>query len=89
MTCSTKRESPKKVSWFSGIGRRSPSCEELCHGSCGNSKLYNAYQQTQGKVVEKAMKKAEYVASFIGHEPGKALFVGLYKNAKPPKDLLL
>ena len=26
----------------------------------------------------KAMKGAAYVASFIGHEPGKALFIGLY-----------
>jgi hypothetical protein len=40
--------------------------------------LYNAYQQTQSRVVENAMKTAEYVASFIGHEPRKALFVGLY-----------
>jgi hypothetical protein len=41
-------------------------------------KLFNAYQQTQGAIVEKAMSKARYVASFIRHEPGKALFVGLY-----------
>ena len=40
--------------------------------------VFNAYQQTQGKIVEKAMQRAKYVASFIGHEPGKALFVGLY-----------
>jgi hypothetical protein len=40
--------------------------------------VFNAYQQTQGKKVEKAMTGAGYVASFIGHEPGKALFVGLY-----------
>ena len=26
------------------------------------------------------MKKAEYVASFIGHKPGKAIFVGLYRR---------
>ncbi len=44
---------------------------------------YNAYQQTQTPRVEKAMQKAEYVASFIGHEPGKALFVGLYKLGEP------
>lgn len=41
--------------------------------------IYNAYQQSQGPKVEKAMQNAEYVASFIGREPGKALFVGLYK----------
>jgi hypothetical protein len=40
--------------------------------------VFNAYQQTQGEKVEKAMAGASYVASFIGHEPGKGLFVGLY-----------
>jgi len=40
--------------------------------------IFNAYQQTQGEKVEKAMQAAKYVASFIGHEPAKALFVGLY-----------
>jgi len=40
--------------------------------------VFNAYQQTQGEKLEKTMKGAGYVASFIGHEPGKALFVGLY-----------
>jgi hypothetical protein len=47
--------------------------------------LFNAYQQTQSKKVEKQMLRAKYVASFIGHEPAKALFVGLYKirQSKP------
>jgi hypothetical protein len=40
--------------------------------------VYNAYQQTQGRKVENAFLKAKYVASFIGHVPGKALFIGLY-----------
>ena len=40
--------------------------------------LFNAYQQTQGEQLEKAMLGASYVASFIGHEPSKALFIGLY-----------
>jgi hypothetical protein len=44
--------------------------------------LFNAYQQTHGEKVEKAMTTARYVASFIGHEPGKALFIGLYKIGK-------
>jgi hypothetical protein len=44
-----------------------------------NHDLFNAYQQTQGPKVEKAMQRAKYVASFIGHEPRKALFVGLYQ----------
>jgi len=43
--------------------------------------LYNAYQQCQTPSVEKAMGKAGHVASFIGHEPGKALFIGLYEVA--------
>ncbi|MBN1974366.1 MAG: hypothetical protein JW787_12055 [Sedimentisphaerales bacterium] len=41
--------------------------------------LFNAYQQTQKPRTEKAMQKAKFVASFIGHKPGKALFVGLYE----------
>jgi len=43
--------------------------------------LFNAYQQTQGTKLEKAMQKITgtgFVASFIGRESGKALFVGLY-----------
>jgi hypothetical protein len=43
--------------------------------------VFNAYQQTQGEKLEKTMAKmagAGYVASFIGQQPGKALFVGLY-----------
>ena len=40
--------------------------------------MYNAYQQTQGEKLEKAMLGASYVASFIGHAPGKAVFIGLY-----------
>ncbi len=42
---------------------------------------FNAYQQTQGDKVERAMKGLEgdgFVASFIGHTPGQALFMGLY-----------
>jgi len=42
------------------------------------AEVFNAYQQSQGEKVEKAMLGAKYVASFIGHEPGKALFVGVY-----------
>ena len=47
--------------------------------------LFNAYQQTQGERVERAMQAMTgigYVASFIGREPGKALFVGLYSIGK-------
>jgi hypothetical protein len=47
--------------------------------------LFNAYQQTQKEKLERAMTRAGYVASFIGREPEKALFVGLYaiKGSKP------
>ena len=41
---------------------------------------YNAYQQAQRPRVEKAMQRAKYVASFIGHRPGQGLFVGLYRR---------
>ena len=45
---------------------------------------FNAYQQTQSERVEAIMSRAKFVASFIGHEPGKALFVGLYTmNGRP------
>jgi hypothetical protein len=40
--------------------------------------VFNAYQQTQTKQVEREMARAQHVAAFIGHEPTKALFVGLY-----------
>lgn len=50
--------------------------------------VYNAYQQTQGEKLEKSMASMSgsgYIASFIGNEPGKALFIGLYSigNTKP------
>jgi hypothetical protein len=41
--------------------------------------LFNAYQSTQGEQLERAMQKAQFVASFIGNEPGKAIFIGLYE----------
>jgi len=42
---------------------------------------YNAYQQSPRSVlVEAKMLKAEYIASFIGLTPGRAIFVGLYRN---------
>jgi hypothetical protein len=40
--------------------------------------VFNAYQQTQSEKVEKAMLSATHIASFIGREAGKALFIGLY-----------
>ncbi len=46
--------------------------------------VFNAYQQSQGEKLQNAIQSlagAGYVASFIGHKPGKALFVGLYAIA--------
>lgn len=43
--------------------------------------VFNRYQQTQGPRLESSMLKLAgtgYLASFIGHAPGKALFIGLY-----------
>jgi len=45
--------------------------------------VFNAYQQTQGEKVEKAMLGAKYVASFIGHEPGKACLSAFIQLANP------
>jgi len=44
------------------------------------SDLFNAYQATQNPRVEKSMSRSKFVASFLGQEPGKALFVGLYEQ---------
>jgi hypothetical protein len=47
--------------------------------------IFNAYQQTQGERLEKVMAGligSGYIASFIGHGPGKALFIGLYSIGK-------
>ena len=44
--------------------------------------VFKAYQQEQKPRVEKAMERIKgngYVVSCIGQEPGKALFVGLYR----------
>ncbi|MCW4455111.1 GIY-YIG nuclease family protein [Flavobacterium sp. MXW15] len=43
--------------------------------------VYNAYQSQHGPKVEAALAKARYLASFIGHAPGRAVFVGLYEVA--------
>ncbi len=43
--------------------------------------LFNAYQQSPGERLENTMLSMVgegYVASFIGRQPGQALFVGLY-----------
>lgn len=42
------------------------------------SKLFGDYQKGQGSYVQKKVLNKRYIASFVGHEPGKAMFVGLY-----------
>lgn len=41
--------------------------------------LFDAYQRTHGRAVEASIARAAWVASFFGHEAGKAVFVGLYR----------
>lgn len=42
---------------------------------------FNAYQQTQAsQTTETALQRATFLASFIGTEPGQALFAGLYRR---------
>lgn len=43
--------------------------------------VYNAYQCVQSPDAEKALTKAEYVASFIADEGSDALFVGMYRRS--------
>jgi hypothetical protein len=48
--------------------------------------LFNAYQQTQGAKLEKVMQALRFtgsIASFIGLDAGKAVFVGLYSIGDP------
>ncbi|CAO3405476.1 GIY-YIG nuclease family protein [Azospirillum palustre] len=45
--------------------------------------LFDSYQSCQGERLEAAMSKLPYVASFIAHGPGRALFVGLYSINEP------
>ena len=50
---------------------------------------FNTYQQTQSAKLEKAMLGGGYIASFLGHEAGKALFVGrAHKNEMPVRAVL-
>lgn len=45
-----------------------------------HAEVFNAYQQTQRPTVEKAFLTVDHVAAFIGQEPGRATFVGLYRR---------
>lgn len=39
---------------------------------------FNMYQRSHGPRTEAAVAQAKWIASFIGHEAGRGLFVGLY-----------
>lgn len=41
--------------------------------------LFDCYQSTHGPRTEAALANAQYLASFIRHKPGTALFVGFYE----------
>lgn len=40
--------------------------------------LFDCYQSTHGANTESALARARYLASFIRHKPGQALFIGFY-----------
>jgi hypothetical protein len=44
--------------------------------------LYNAYQQSHGEIVEKALQTSQHVISFIRYGSNRALFVGAYAVGK-------
>jgi hypothetical protein len=41
--------------------------------------LFDCYQSNHGQRTESALAKAQFLASFVRHSPGTALFVGMYK----------
>lgn len=43
--------------------------------------VFNAYQSSHSEKWERVLQRAKYLASFIGHRPSKALFIGLYRVA--------
>jgi hypothetical protein len=74
-----KRIDPKKVIVMRHRPTEVALRKALPWMAAENPKLFNAYQQTQTRSAERALAKAEYLAAFIGHEAGKAVFAGLYK----------
>lgn len=70
---------PKRTSRFSQNVNAEPELNKVLPWLAAEKHdLFNAYQQTQTEKLEKAMLNAAYIASFIGREAGKALFIGLY-----------
>jgi hypothetical protein len=58
-----------------GLRQSLPTLAAECHG------IYNPYQCQHAETVEMALSRPTHLASFIGHETGRALFVGLYAVA--------
>jgi hypothetical protein len=71
---------PKEVLVLRHRPRESELRKVLPWLAAEHPETYNAFQSTHGPRVEKAMQTAQYVASFIGHRAGKALFIGLYRR---------
>ena len=69
---------PKKVLAFRHSPQEPELNEVLPSLAAEKPDVFNAYQQTQTIQVENAMLDASYVASFIRHPAGRALFIGLY-----------
>ena len=46
--------------------------------------VFNNYQRGQGGPAATTLANANYLASFIGYEPGRARFVGLYRHTRKP-----
>ena len=65
------------------VMRHRPTERDLRHAlrafAAERPDLFDAYQSIHGPRVEEALRRAQHVVSFIGHEPGKALFVGIYR----------
>lgn len=72
---------PRKVM----VMRHRPTEKALRHAlptlAAERHEVYNAYQCQHGETVENALAKASHLASFIGHEAGRAVFIGLYEVA--------
>ena len=80
-----KKIDPQQVLVFRHVPREPELIKVLPWLAAEKPILFNAYQQTQGERLEKVMTRAAFVVSFIGREPGKALFIGLYSigESKP------
>lgn len=74
----TKGIAPEKVLVFRHRPRERELRKVLPWLATTKPDVFNAYQQTQPEKIEREIQRAEYVAAFIGQEPGRALFVGLY-----------